>query len=286
MKANHCKRIAALLLACALMALTFTGCFGRESDKQNHTEYTLNEDGKSYTLVYFSDTQNYTKLEINAFNGLPVTVIGEYAIQSAEHLEEIVIGPNVTEIRDWAIILNQHLKNIFVAADNPNYCDEDGVLFSKDKTVLVAYPNGQNVVFERNGSLEKKADYTVPEGTRTIAHNAFMKTQGLRAVTFPASLREISDSAFIHSAVEEITIAEGLTAIGNDAFIQCDELKQLTLPSTLQSIGDYAFYLCTNKELLENFTILAPEAQVKLGKGALPTVKGKAIVPHWAEATK
>ncbi|MBR2041425.1 MAG: leucine-rich repeat protein [Oscillospiraceae bacterium] len=53
------------------------------------------------------------------------------------------------------------IENIVVHKDNPNYCTVDGVLFSKDKTVIYQYPQ------TRTGT------YTIPDSVKIIESGAF-----------------------------------------------------------------------------------------------------------------
>lgn len=58
--------------------------------------------------------------------------------------------------------------------------DENGVLFNKDKTELIYYPAGKT-----------DTKYSVPEGTRKIAENAFLECLNLKELCLPASLETV-----------------------------------------------------------------------------------------------
>ena len=76
-----------------------------------------------------------------------------------------------------------NLQRIIVDPANEKYCDIDGVLYSKDKKELIAYPNA------------KGEKYIVPEGVRCIGNCSFKNTNITR-ITMPSSLRKIGVNAF------------------------------------------------------------------------------------------
>lgn len=56
---------------------------------------------------------------------------------------------------------------IEVATDNTAYTSVDGVLFTKDEKILVAFPGGKSSV------------YTIPRGVTTIGNKAFSNCDNL-----------------------------------------------------------------------------------------------------------
>ena len=115
--------------------------------------------------------------------------------------------------------------------ENSEYlCTEDGVLYNKDKTVLIAYPPSKNDV-----------EFTVPDTVETISENAFNKCVFLEKVTIPASVKTIGDNAFIDCAfLRTVELSEGLQTVGDKAFYD-DYLEKPFIPASVKKIGDYAF---------------------------------------------
>lgn len=94
-----------------------------------------------------------------------------------------------------------------VDVNNP-YCTlEDGVLYNKDKTLLIRY-------------LESKQDveYTLPNSVATIYSSAFS----------------------FNKYLEELTVNEGVTEIGT-FFAECNALKTINLPQSLVSLKTMTF---------------------------------------------
>jgi hypothetical protein len=90
----------------------------------------------------------------------------------------------VRTIASTAFISCTSLTSINVATDNENYSSVDGVLFNKNKTVLIAYPPG------------KQGAYIVPHSVTEIGDYAFSRSNGLTSVTIPSGVKTIGEYAF------------------------------------------------------------------------------------------
>jgi hypothetical protein len=135
-----------------------------------------------------------------------VTTLGEYAFGGCTGVTSITIGNRVTSIggsafRDTRLtsILIPHsvtnigprvfdycssLKAITVDASNSFYTSVDGVLFSKDQTILVQYPG------------HHAENYTIPSSATSIGDWAFYSITSLTNVTIPNSIAKIGAYAF------------------------------------------------------------------------------------------
>ena len=116
-----------------------------------------------------------------------VTTIGEQAFASCTSLASIDIPNSVTTIGELAFDYCTSLASIRVASDNPNYIGIDGVLFNKDKTMIVVYPEG------KDGS-----EYTIPNSVTTIGEWAFSNCTSLASVNIPNSVTTIGNRAFYY----------------------------------------------------------------------------------------
>ncbi len=125
------------------------------------------------------------------------------------------------------------LMEINVDPDNPNYASVDGVLYNKDKSVLIAYPPA-------------KTEFDIPASVTQIANYAFSGCRNLKSLVIPNSVTQIEAYAFEGCTnLENITIPESVSSVGNYAFKDCKSLVSIDLPDALTSIGDYAFSGCT-----------------------------------------
>ena len=71
-------------------------------------------------------------------------------------------------------------------ADNSAYSSLDGVLFNKDKTVLIRVPIGVNMT-----------SYTIPDGVTEIFEYALFYCTSLVTVEIPNSVACIDDNDFL-----------------------------------------------------------------------------------------
>ena len=156
---------------------------------------------------------------------LPSTLksIGDKAFQYCTSLKEITIPASVEEM-NHPFINCESLQGFHVAADNPNYCDVNGVLMSKDQTKLYFYPLGR-----------PDTSYTVPSTVQSIEYCSFAHSPMLKTVTIPSTVKTIDENAFMYSNhLEQVSLSTGLERIGTCAFAYCPELKTMTIPGSVE----------------------------------------------------
>ncbi|MGN1130362.1 MAG: leucine-rich repeat protein [Ruminococcus sp.] len=105
-----------------------------------------------------------------------ITKIGKYAFSECVELNEIKIPQSIKEVSPTAFY-STSIKSFTVNSKNTSLTEVNGVLFSKDKKKLVAYPPSK-----------KKSSYTVPKGTKKIGAYAMALTYNLKDVTVPKSV--------------------------------------------------------------------------------------------------
>ena len=171
-----------------------------------------------------------------------VTSIGFMAFFYCTVLTSVTIPNSVTSIGVDAFLGCFGLTSIDVVSDNSNYCSVDGVLFNKNKTILIQYPMG------------KQGAYTIPNSVTSIENDAFYACTGLTSVTIGNSVTSIGESAFQDcTGLTSVTIGNGVSSIGNFAFTSCRRLTSVTIPNSVTSIGDGAFYECTGLTSVTNY---------------------------------
>ncbi|MDR1348496.1 MAG: leucine-rich repeat protein, partial [Prevotellaceae bacterium] len=129
-------------------------------------------------------------------------------------------------IREKALTGCTGLKAIEVASNHADYSSGDGVLFTKDKKVLISYPAG------------KSGTYTLPDGVESIGDHAFYFCPYLYSVIISNSVKSIGDYAFCNSTgLASVTIGSSVTSIERSAFYYCYDLTSVVnLNPTPQNI--------------------------------------------------
>lgn len=199
-------------------------------------EFTVNRNN-----VYFSAKDgvlfNYSKTTLicypcgmnNSSYSVPegVTTIGQFAFENCSELTEIIlpqtlitiksgafydcesikkfdIPASVTDIAQDAFLYGcSSLEEINVAYGNTVYSSDKGVLFNKDKTMLIRYP----VMCELPCVW---GEYVLPETVKTIGQEAFFECQTVAGL-------------YIHGIVEKIEMA---------AFLYFDSLEYIVFGGT------------------------------------------------------
>ncbi|MBQ9555386.1 MAG: leucine-rich repeat protein [Muribaculaceae bacterium] len=175
----------------------------------------------------FYDCRNIEKFTMH--EGLKQ--INSYAISHINQLPRVTIPASADSVNGDAFTYDPALQYIMVKADNPKYTSVNGILFSKDRTRLLAFADGHGT------------EYTVPDGTQAIGPEAFRGATALTSVTMPKSLQQIGRYAFFDcSSLSGMNVPYGVTSIGNYAFGSCSALESADLPSTLTELGYNAFY--------------------------------------------
>ena len=140
-----------------------------------------------------------------------VTTILEAAFIDCSQLAAVTVPATVTKIEAGAFLGCENLRSVTVDEGNPAYCDMGGVLYDKDKTVLLCYPAGRT-----------DTEFTVPDGVTTIADSAFACCKNLRKITLPDSVTLIDDYAFLRCEnLSDINISGDNVKIGEGAFEKC-----------------------------------------------------------------
>ena len=153
-----------------------------------------------------------------------ITTIRKQAFHNCDSLTGIYIPKNVTQIHPLAFSYCDAFAGIWVDENNAVYSDIDGVLFNKDKTVLLQAPFGITGV------------YAVPEGVITIGESAFESREGLTSIILSDSVTTISDYAFCYCfALDSVTFGRGLTRLGYCAFVSAP-LTELVFPDAMPGL--------------------------------------------------
>lgn len=130
-----------------------------------------------WAFMWCDELQNFTLPE-------SVETIGNQAFIDCESLTEVTIPANVTIIEQNSFSGCGKLRAIYVAEGNPAYQSVDGVLMTKDGTMVHTCPGA------------KEGTFVIPNGVTTIASLAFFDCRNLKRLVIPATLTTINERGF------------------------------------------------------------------------------------------
>jgi len=169
-----------------------------------------------------------------------VLKIGCFAFSGCTGLPSIFIPKSVFKIThlwekgcgEWHPL--NFSNGIEVHPDNPKFSSEDGVLFDKNKTVLIRYPD------------QRKGHYNIPCSVVEIGREAFSYCIGLTSVNIPSSVVKIGYESFRDCiGLTSVNIPDSVVEIESSAFMNCIGLTAVTIPDSVVTIESDAFLLCS-----------------------------------------
>ena len=227
-------------------------------------EYTVNERRSEAQVVSFSPHQKSVIIP-SSLGGYPVAQINSYIVPNDTTVEAIGIPATVRYLTynngNNPFMGGKALKAFRVDPDNPYFTSDNGLLYSKDKTVLYAVP-GALVSVSLPSCLKRINDQAfqegaikgveLPDGLVEIGDSAFSMCRGITTMKIPGSVKKIGTSAFSWCVwMSEIQFEEGLETLGGGAFYSCNALRSVKLPRTLRELGGGTFGWCDRLESVD-----------------------------------
>ena len=154
-----------------------------------------------------------------------------------------------------------NLKEWVISSDNEHFKVIDGVLYSKDETVLVNFPEAKDATSfalrETVTTIGQYAFFMTNVGTLDLSHvnsvegYAFYACTAMQEAHFGSSLSHIGSAAFSSTGLTAVdfssTLDEGITfEAENMAFASCVRLGSVALPNYITSIPDSWFASCSS----------------------------------------
>lgn len=213
-------------------------------DNQNYSSQNDSLYNKDKTkIIRYPSGKKDTEFEV------PSTVkeIGNSCFSSCGNLKKIQITSNVEKLATSSFVNQGILTEINVVSENQYYSSEDGVLFNKDKTEFIKWPQGKSLT-----------EYTVPRTVKTIKASSFYESN-IKSIIIPPSVEKMESYVFDRTSATKIVCQEqdgkGVKEIGYRCFYLTD-LIEVSLPSTLEKLDGEAF---RGSYSLKKITINKPE---------------------------
>lgn len=259
----------------SIRGAAFNYCYGltnikvdTKNDRYSDVDGVLFNKNKTEIICYPAGKESKSYVIPNS-----VTRIGESAFQYCDDLTSISIPYSVISIGKSAFYPCSSLTDITVDLRNIVYSDINGVLFNKEGTQIIRYPEGR-----------RNANYIIPYGVRSIGDRAFEGcTFFPTSITIPEGVTSIGESAFDFCAfLTSINIPNSVISIGDKAFSACSALTNIIIPNSVTSVGNSVFMGC---EALTNI-------QVDVGNACYSDIDGvlfnkdKTILIRYPEGKK
>jgi hypothetical protein len=181
-----------------------------------------------YAFAWCKDLTSVTMPNTKTF-----TYIGTDAFLQCDALTSLTIPEFVDRIEYDAFNSCINLKSIDVDNENANFCSENGILFNKDKSIIMKVP------------ITYTGTYDIPNSVNSIGSSCFYDCYGLISITIPTTVKEIGDYSFWNcSSLTSIYFPDSLKEIGVSAFQRCTGISSLEIPDSVTMIYDHAFEEC------------------------------------------
>ena len=308
------KRLISLLVAVCMMItmlpLSAVTAFAEDTSTVHEANdgediyryaYKENEDGETVTITEFLgpvDPANPGPYDIDIpekLDGYTVTVIGNRAFYSCNHLWKVTIPQSVTSIGERAFAACRNLDSVTIndAATSIGdyaftechlkttlslgkkittigdkafyYCTELGsVTIPQSVTSIGDYAFGECIHLKKLSFGEKSFGENIETNIQTIGNYAFNHCNDLESVTIPQSVTSIGREAFrFCNNMKSLAINGAIESMGTGTFAGCISLEKISLGENIKTIGYSAFASCTsinltNVTIPENVTTIRP----------------------------
>lgn len=198
------------------------------------SKYVVPDGVEEISYRAFDGSRNLKEIKFSS----SLKKISDYAFYYCNNIENVEIPENVEKIAKWSFWSCSKLKAINVSQNNNNFSSEDGILFDKNKTMLIKFP-------DRN----EKTQYTIPESVKKVEPYAFCYCSNIVNVTVPDSVTDLGKYTFYYCVnLENIKLSENISYVGECLFEGCSKLKNITIPKKVATIGENSFLNCNNLE--------------------------------------
>lgn len=146
--------------------------------------------------------------------------IYDCAFYGCQKITSVALPESVRWIGGAAFGEASRLESIEVSMNNPFLKSEDGVLYTKDGLVLLAYPAGKPDKY-----------YKVKDGVKFIAGGAFAGADNLEAIELPRGVFSVEEYAFKGCRhLNKISGASRIYSVKETAYEYCEELDTIDRP--------------------------------------------------------
>ena len=197
---------------------------------QDESGFTYSLNSSYYTATVTASPQNSSNIKSNVVSNnivYQVTAIG--SLYGDNNRTSIYLPNSVATLGDFAFHIVNYLTTFIVESNNPYFTVENGILFDKNKTILIRYP-----------AAKQGNAYTIPSSVTRIREGAFLNCSSLSSI-YLSNVITIDYYAFQNcTTLGSIILPPSIQTVGTYAFVGCGSLSNITIQSTNVTVGAYA----------------------------------------------
>lgn len=262
--AKRNKIIVVIVLLIAIGCSIFLSVRAVHSDTYKYKDLG---DG-TYELVKFSNPGDIKDITIDYVVDLetgekdttkPISVINEYAFNCDETLNSISFGKDVKEINGKSIYSCWWVQNVWIDDENPYLCDIDGVVYDKDLTKVIFYPNDHDKYLRAQLGYDNLLDdegKPMEElwGTTERYDEDFLKeyNKQIRTYVVPSTVTTVGQLAFAYSNITDLYLPEGVTRMESMAVFKNTVLLNVFSYATEKPINDVTYKAINSMKTVYN----------------------------------
>jgi hypothetical protein len=181
-----------------------------------------------------------------------VTLIGSGAFCYCSLITAVILPPAIRKIDNNAFA-ETGIKNVMLPK---SLVELSSLAFENLDAIAVEEGNPQfdsrggcNAVIEsgKNKLIVGTNNTVIPDTVTEIDGFSFKNCKGLKNITIPASVTQISWSAFQGTGLTSVIVPETVTELGSSAFQDCESLTEATVKCSLEEM-EYTFQGCSKLE--------------------------------------
>lgn len=182
------------------------------NNKQLTEVNILVDELRAYT---FSNCMALT--QINLAQG--ISVIEDYAFHNCSSVVDIILPNTVSEVSARAFNGMHKLNTIIVDSNNNNYFSDDGILYDRNRSTIIAYPSGRI-----------QDELIVPNTVSIVGKSAF-ENAAIARLILPDTLEQLDINALYSKFIVTIEFKGSVPIIADENDLISEQVWKLYVPA-------------------------------------------------------
>ena len=188
--------------------------------------------------------------------GQSVLEINDYAFKNCSALTTFNVTNNVSDFAPEAVDGCSNLATITVSSLNTHYCDVNGILYSKDKTVLKRCPPGYRTTIFNHSAF--------PSTLKRVDVYAFQTCEKVEKIYFPYGVKDIFNP---FQGCKSLTTLQFPSTVTNFNYIPWGDLSKLTTVYLNKQTPPWGMHVGSNSSA-PRITLYVPDEAIEAYKKA------------------